>query len=951
MSEMNPLLVDQDKALVQKAVRFAMLSGAVAAASQTPAQAAESTEEELEEVYVTGSRIRRVDTETASPVQVLTDEAIKESGAATIGELMQKLPMIGGAATNPTVNNGGGDGAANIELRGLGVERTLVLLNGRRYGALGDATSSIDVNSIPVNMIERVEVLKQGAGAIYGSDAIGGVVNFITRDSFEGAEVSLDYGTSSRSDGERKGIQFTYGHRGDRGGLVLGLNYNQQNAISAGDRAFSRNAIYFYGSVFEGGSSRVPTGRVFLNAAQAAARGCSSVTRIAGTSGASLGDYRCFVTSGTPNDFYNYQPENLILTPQERVSLFTLGSLDVNDSLELYSEFLYNYTNSGFKIAPLPFDSRSDDIVISSQSLYNPFGYSLGGASGVNPNATWRMLALGNRQNEVASYQGQINLGARGPILDSGWNYDLTVGYGRMDQETTTDGYLFSTRLRDALGPSFNNAGTPTCGTVSAPIANCIPLNIFNLEDPAQVDALSQIAAGYNQSYEYATRSVSAGVTGELFALPAGPAQAAFGFEWRGQQSKFDTDFLTEASPPDYLNCLLGQEPCSGDRAGKFIARELYAEFFVPLLADAPMTQSLNLIVGARHSDYSTYGTSTNGTYKLEWRPINDLLVRASYADVFRAPTLLDLNQAPTADAPTFTDPCIGLTNAMVTANPNLALACVNVPRDGSFAQPNSQVTGLRIGNEDLDAEEGDAFTMGFVYDPQWLTGATFSADYWQYKINNLIQLADVNTSANICVQSGDPFFCGLHSRFPDGTTRVFLEPRVNLGSLKTAGVDLSAAYRFGTAMAGDWRLSLDATITDKYDNNPGGGGDVVEVAGYYDRQYGNIAKLRTTAQIGWSMSGFSALLAARYIDKIKLTDPDGAPGIQPDLNIKSFTYLDMTLGYTAPFGTRIQAGVNNLTDKQPPILYQNNVINANTDVSTYDTIGRYFFFNLTHSF
>jgi outer membrane receptor protein involved in Fe transport len=928
-----------------------MYSGAVAAASQTPAVAAQSAEEELEEVFVTGSRIRRVDAETASPVQVLTDEAIKESGVSTIGELMQKLPMIGGAATNPTVNNGGGDGASNIELRGLGVERTLVLLNGRRYGALGDATSAIDVNSIPINMIERVEVLKQGAGAIYGSDAIGGVVNFITRNDFEGAEVSLDYGTSSESDGKRKGMQFTYGHNGTRGGLVLGIGYNQQDSISAGDRAFSRNAIYFYGSVFEGGSSRVPTGRVFLNAAQAGTFGCASVTRIDGQQGDSLSDYRCFVTGGATNDLYNYQPENLILTPQERVSLFTLGSLSVTDNLELYSEFLYNYTTSGFKIAPLPFDSRADDIVISAQNMYNPFGYSLGGADAVNPNATWRMLALGNRRNEISSYQGQLNLGARGPILDTTWSYDVTLGYGRMDQETTTEGYLFSTRLRNALGPSFDDAGTPTCGVPGTPIANCIPLNIFNLTDPAQVDALSQIAAGYNQSYEYSMKSFSGGVTGELFAMPAGPAQLAAGVEWREQRSKFDTDFLTEASPPDFLNCLLGQEPCSGDRAGKFTAKELYAELFLPLLQNAPMTQSLNLIIGARHSDYSTYGSSTNGTYQLEWRPNADLLVRASYSDVFRAPTLLDLYQAPTADAPTFTDPCIGLTAAMVAANPNLALACVNVPQDGTFAQPNSQVSGVRVGNANLDAEDGDAFTMGFVYDPSWLDGATFSADYWQYKINNLIQLADVNTSATICVQSGDPFFCGLHDRFPDGTTRVFYEPRINLGSLKTAGVDLSAAYRFSTEMAGDWRLSLDTTLTDKYDNNPGGGGAINEVAGYYDRQYGHIAKMRTTGQIGWAMSDFTALLAARYIDNIKLTDPDGAPGPSPDLRIKSFIYLDMTLGYTAPFGTKLQAGVNNLTDKQPPILYQNNVINANTDVSTYDTIGRYFFFNVTHQF
>jgi outer membrane receptor protein involved in Fe transport len=288
----------------------------------------------------------------------------------------------------------------------------------------------------------------------------------------------------------------------------------------------------------------------------------------------------------------------------------------------------------------------------------------------------------------------------------------------------------------------------------------------------------------------------------------------------------------------------------------------------------------------------------------------------------------------------------------MVASNPNLALACVNVPRDGTFEQPNGQVTGLRTGNANLDPEGGHALTFGFVYDPSWLQGATLSVDYWSYKINDLIQLVDVNTSAGICVSTGDPFYCGLHTRFLDGTTQVFREPRVNLGSLKTQGFDIGTAYQFNTDAAGKWRVGVDATVTDKYDNIPSPGAAKAKIAGFYDRQYGNLSKLRLTGQLGWSLGDFTALAVARYIDKIKLSDPDGAPGVQPDLHIKSATYVDLTLGYTVPkLGTKVQFGVNNLTDKQPPILYQNNVINANTDVATYDTIGRYYYLNLSHKF
>ncbi|MEO6186775.1 MAG: TonB-dependent receptor plug domain-containing protein, partial [Steroidobacteraceae bacterium] len=627
---------------VQNAVRLAMLTGAVAAATSPTTAMAQEGADSLEEVVVTGSRIRRVDAATASPVQIVTAESIRESGVSTIGELIQKLPSIAGAATNPSLNNGGGDGASNIELRGLGVERTLVLVNGRRYGAIGDESSAIDINSLPINMIERVEVLKEGAGAIYGSDAIGGVVNFITKKNMDGAEVTVDYGQSDRNDGKRRGISLSYGHSTDRGNLILGMNYNQQDAISAGNRAFSRNAIYFYGSVFEGGSSRVPNGRVFLNTAQAATFGCDSVTRKAGAAGTSINDFRCYVGTGQNNDSYNYQPENLILTPQERGTVFAIGDIDVNDNIELYTEFLYNYTTSGYKAASLPLDTRNDDITIAANNIYNPFGYALGGASGVNPNATFRLIAIGNRRTETSSYQGQISTGVRGDIMESSWDYDLTLGYGRLDQRTKTDGYLFTSRLKSAVGPSFRNAsGTPTCGTPAAPISGCIPVNIFNLTDPSQVTALNQIKAGYNESYNFAMRSASLALSGDLFALPAGEAKLATGIEIRDQRSSFDTDFITQAEPPLFLNCLLQQEACSGDRAGGFNVKELYAELFLPVLKDAPFAQSLNLILGGRYSDYSSYGSTTNGTYKLEWRPVGDVLVRASFADVFRAPTLL----------------------------------------------------------------------------------------------------------------------------------------------------------------------------------------------------------------------------------------------------------------------------------------------------------------------
>lgn len=972
----------QGDTTAQRAARLAMLGGAAATAGlqHGTAIAQEEAADAVTEIIVTGTRIRRVDEETASPVQVVDAAAIQQSGVQTMGDLLSRLPSVAGAATNPQTNNGGGDAATNIELRGLGVARTLVLVNGRRYGALGNLTSAVDVNSIPINMIERVEVLKQGAGAIYGSDAIGGVVNFITKTHQEGAELTLDYGKSNMGDGERKGVSFSWGTTGDRGNVLLGFNYNQQDGISAADRDFARNALYFYGSVFEAGSSRAPTGRIYLDTPSSVALGdqfgCGSVTRIDGRPGTSLDDFRCFRSSGEPNDFYNFQPENLISIPQERTSLFALGNYQINDDVELYSEFVYNYTTSGYKIAPLPLDARSDNVLVSKDNFYNPFRIDIGGNAEIpnpealidpdapamipaNPQALFRLTALGNRRGKYDSYQGHFSTGLRGNLFDTGWTWDANVGYSRLDQFVKVDGYLFKSALNAALGPTFFDAnGVLRCGASPAEmIQDCVPLNLFNLEDPSQVDALKNVSAGYNQTYRYSMKQASLNASGSLFSLPAGDVQAAIGAEYRSQLGKFDTDFITQSSPPLYKDCLIQGEACSGDQRGSYDVREVYAEVLVPLLHNAPFARTLNLTIGGRWSDYSSFGTTTNGTYQLEWRPVSDLLVRASYADIFRAPTIIDMYQAPTADAATFTDPCVGLTAADVAANPNLALACQNVPRNGTFAQANSQIDGLLMGNSflvgapALKPEEGEAITAGFVYDPSWARGLSINADYWSYKIDNVITQVDVNTTAQQCAATGDPVFCGYISRYGDGQIRQILEPTINLGKLETDGVDMGASYTFDTIASGRWRFAIDATWTHSYDSTVIAGGDVLKVAGYYDRQYGNLAEWRFTGQISWVYGNFSALGVARYIDSISVSDPDGQSGIQPDLKLGSVTYVDLTLGYQLPWGMKVQAGVQNMTDKKPPLLYMNNVLNSNTDVSTYDTIGRYFFASITQKF
>jgi len=924
----------------------------------------------LQEIVVTGSRIRRVDAETASPIMVIDQQYIQKSGIQTIGDLVQQIPSIAGNAINPAVNNGGGFGESNIELRGLDAKRTLILVDGRRIGLVGQTSvDATDVNQIPIAMIERVEVLKEGAGAIYGSDAIGGVVNFITRKDVEGLELNADYGKTTHNDGAHHDVSVLFGTNVDKFNIMVGGSWQQQDSVSAGNRQYSKYALYLYGGVTgvtKGGSSRVPTGRIFdnpLGLLGSNGKPCDSLTRIAGSPGTALTDYRCF---NVPGDLYNYQPLNLLLTPTERTSAFSKVNYKINDDVEAYASVTENHTHSGFQIAPLPFDAVQDNIVISKSSIYNPFGIDFGGASGANPDFTERMTSLGDRESDSTSDSGIFNGGVRGN-LPADWKWDMNLSYSRLDQHAVVSGYFLNSLLNNAVGPSFiDSSGTPQCGTsVATEIPGCIPLNLFNPTSPSQVAALQSITANYNTDNVYVYKAAELDLNGKIYELPAGALQAAVGASYDSRHQAFIADAIVQALPPLYLNCQLAQETCTGNTIGGYNSKQVYGELFVPLLKDLPGAHALNVDLGLRYSDYSLFGNATKGDFKLEYRPVADLLIRGTFSQVFRVPTVQDIAGSPTNTAVTFNDPCTDLTSAQLTANPNLKLACQGVVPNTGFREPNGQIVGLNESNPNLKPETGHVTTMGFVFDPQWVPNLSFEMDYWKYHIDGLITLLDSNYSVQQCVSTGSPTFCSLIHRYVGGPLSgqidVFQNPEFNLGSLDTDGVDVTIKYALKNTPIGTFQFSLDWTHTLTYINDPAPGAALQEIAGSYNRQFGNYAKDRALATIGWAYQGADALLSARYIGSLVLYNPSvtgvitnpttGVSTPYPNLNIPSYVYLDLTLGYTFPTKTRLQAGLRNITDKQPPLLYQNNVTNANTDVETYDTIGRQWFAGFSQKF
>ncbi len=954
-----------------KAVRIALYASAsaVVGLSSVPvfAQSDEAGSEKLETIVVTGSRIRRVDIEGASPVFSIDKADIEKSGKLTIGDLIQESPSIAGAATNPSVNNGGGSGASTVSIRGLGSQRTLLLVNGRRL-------AYADVNSIPINMVERIDILKDGASAIYGSDAIGGVVNFVLRKDYQGIEASVDYGISDRDDGERKGVTITLGHSSDRGSLLVGATYNKTEPVWAGDRDFSSPAFYNYqGTVYTLGSGSIPGGRFVIDRRVAVANGITcpgssgtvSVVPINGSYGATGADYRCYVGGGANNDTYDYSPFNLELTPQERGGLFITGNYRLTDNVEAYVEAFSNKTRSRYIIAPLPLILAQLGGPISADSAFNPF------VDGVDANGNpvraditsggLRDVTGGNREGMFETQADQFSAGLRGSFGDT-WQWDGGITWARTSQDTSNTGYYYLPALAPAVGPSFIEDGIAYCGTPGNVIAGCTPINIFNLDPSTPAGAagraaLDQLAVTV-KSHSYATqKGAQFNLTGELFELPAGALSLAVGGEYRQDYSYFAPDFVSTILDPTTGQCLTFTDACGSPSTGELSVREFYGELLVPVLRDLPFAKSLNITLGSRFSDYSAFGNTTNSKIGIEYRPIDDLLLRGTVAEVFRSPTISDLYGGTVPSADTYSDPCDNL----VAGDPRLGNpACAGLT--AGFQQITAQTQALYGANALVQPETGKTFTWGIVYDPSWLPGLSTSMDVWKITLQDTIGAIGTQIILDQCFNFGR--FCNLFTRdigtggtgdvnFVNNTTQ-------NIGRIDTQGIDFSIKYRLPETAWGNFRVSLDTTYLQKYDLQVINGDISTEYsrAGTYTSSStggdGNYARWRALGALSWNLGAFDASWRTRFVsgsrfgnyavagDGSNVVDPTGDPANQ-SFKMASWTQHNLQVGFNAEaINTRFEVGVDNVFDKQPPILWQYG-FNGNTDERTFDVVGRYY--------
>ncbi len=760
---------------------------------------AEGNPIEGEDIVVTGSRIRRNPLDLDSPIAFVDAEDIARTGLNSVNDVLQRLPSSGGGLNskfnnsgnlgNPPDGGGVGAGAAEIDLRYLGSRRVLVLVDGLRY-VLGASASGVpgssDLNSIPESAIERIEVLQDGASAIYGSDAIAGVVNIITKTSQQGLSASAQLGIYDEGDGFTQNYQASWGNGGD-GPLqfVVGASHVRQEPVFASDRALSAFPEPYDTQCRATCSSFTPNGRytgsIFVG---------GNATLIAPVLGRrpAPADFRGFVS---PADRFNFSPFNYLQIPLERTGVFGNLRYEFSDSVNLSLRALWNRRESKNQAAPLPFGIGPtsgltpvlSNIVVSASNPFNPFLTDLGGSNN-NVNAIFRRFLEGGPrrfEQQVDTIYGVASLDGRFDIGGNDWFWDVNASYGRNEAEQTMFGNINSSLLRQALGP------------VAGCTAPCVPFNLFGGFGSITPEMINFVTFEQNDSSEQTQFDATANISGSLFELPGGPVGLAVGVEYRDLDGRFDPDPVVAAGFSSDI-------PAQPTRGG-YNVKEAYAEINVPLLRDIPFIDLLELSGAVRVSDYSTSGSTTTFSGGVNWKPFADLRLRANYAEGFRAPSIGELFGTQSRFDEVLDDPCSSHSSNVAprrfSNDAEVRNACIaaGVPANGSYQQANAQISVTTGGNEALAPESSESYVLGGVYSPSWLSGLALEANYYHIELEGAIQAIPRATTVLNCLLTNDPAICGLVSRVNGELIEIegFLQ---NIAAIRTEGVDVNLTYR-----------------------------------------------------------------------------------------------------------------------------------------------------------
>lgn len=898
-----------------------IIGGAIlAAAGATPAMAQDEPTQ-VDEIVVTGSRIVRSDLTSASPITITSGEELRESGVINLGEALRRDPAVSSGGFNQSSILSGG-GASTIDLRGLGAGRSLILINGRRFSLFTDSLQNegSDVSFLPSGMLERVEILRDGAGPTYGADAVAGVVNFILRENYDGVEVGGFYGISDEGDAAQWRTNAVVGVSGDRGGITFGIEYSHRDELRQRDRAFALNPIGFFTT------SSVTIGSGFAPGAQLRRTGTNALVRCYNNAGGA-------VPTGSACPRYDYGLVQSFIGSADYLNVAANAEYEILPGIEAFASVIYGNRESASNLAANPMGANQptgpfgNGIVIDAASTSNPFGQSV--------SLQWRPQMYGGRESFQDASQIWASVGVRGSLWDN-YNWDASTTYSRTSAANGTYNLPWATRLQRIM----NN----TCQTDPVCRAAGQVLNIDDLFSQRVPFTQSQreyvFYTGIATSV-FESRQTQFNFTGPLFEMPAGTAAFAVGFETRYENGTATPDPVA-ASGEALANG-------TGPTAGSFSSNEIYGELELPLLADLPFVNRLTLNLQGRYSDFSNFGGADTYKVGLDWGITDWLRLRATQGTSYRAPNILDLFSGGIQSFNNITDPCNEpVTNATVLSN------CNALGRPAGYVQAAPQIRVAAGGNPNLTPEEGTSTTIGFVVNnPSFLPGFALSVDWYQIELENAIVGGSLATFLLQCYQ--DPNFLVLRA---DPTSNCFgLDQRTSSFNLATLdnrlqnddgtttveGVDWVLRYNYDGIFGGGVSLFWSNSHTLAYDDGSFDYAGTM-IAGNY-----NTPEWRSNFEVEYYTTNWSASWITHFHSGVD--DLNVLLGALPSTNpLGNYTGVDDYFTHDARFrynwdNTGFVFGINNVLDEEAPYAFNSG---NNTDPGSYDIIGRYFFVSLT---
>ncbi|WP_119719155.1 TonB-dependent receptor domain-containing protein [Cognatilysobacter tabacisoli] len=950
-----------------KAIQLSLLISlpGLAAAQDAPAPAAANPQATtLDTVTVTGSRIKKAEVEGQVPVRTLSREDIERTGLTSIGDVVQQITGSGSgfnrtrnASGNdgfPSDGGGTGAGSTTVDLRNLGTKRVLVLVDGMRWVNESSASgvgAAVDLNTIPLAIVERIEVLEDGASSLYGSDAIAGVVNVITRRNFDGAQITLNYGQYEPGDGQSTGVDLAWGGLSDRASWFVGASYYDQEEVASKDRARTRDPVFGTGLAL--GSSRVPGGRFrFVDPRNGGAYDLvtdptlSNPTYTPGlpnctSAGADRADgFRCWLAS---RDAFNYAPFNLTQTPSERAGLFGQFRFDVAENVNWYARALVNRRESLNQAAPEPIDlgpgsgtAFASNVVIPVNHPFNPFGFQLDSSNilTIRRRPTEGGPRLFGQQVDTTYFgtglEGAFDVGARS------WFWDVNASYSTNEAEQENRGSYNIKNIVTALGDP----------AVCAATAGCTPLDIFGFNTITQ-EMLAYISPVFRDRSENTLTQATANLSGDLFDGWAGAVSFATGYEYRKYEGSYDPDPQTVRGEYNGVPSL----PTSGE----YDVNEVFVELNVPLMADSSWGKKLELNVAGRYSDYSTFGGEFVPKYGLRWQVADELMLRGTFAEGFRAPSIGELYGLGTRFDANIVDPCLGSNYAANAAN---CAALGVAPGQPQFDPQISVETG---GVETLEPERSQSFSLGFVWTPSLFENSAVArrvdieGTFYKHRIEGAIQAPDPQTQLNLCVQTLDPQYCnGIVRNGATDQIESFSNFLANFNVIKTDGWDFDVFWTLPESSLGDFKVSWQNSWVGNYEAVGGDGSRQPLAVGLLvsDPVTRSIPKWQSTGTLEWNLNNWSAAWTARHISDLVESCGDAADfpicrnNPAPGLNrLGSTTFHDVQVGYKFDWmkGLQLLVGANNVFGKDPPVCLSCNL--NSFDGSTYDLPGGGFYY------